>query len=82
MVTTRFVFQANEVRHDIFFLQYQKSNPAWERKPFWTRRARIKQQRLSEPFNFLPMRMTKDAEVWLFFLEERSSIIHQLPAFI
>ena len=53
-----------------------------ERKPFGTRRARIKQQRLAEPFNFLPMRMTKDAEVWLFFLEERSSFFHQLPAFI
>ena len=26
--------------------------------------------------------MTKDAEVWLFFLEERSSFFHQLPAFV
>ena len=26
--------------------------------------------------------MTKDAEVWLIFLEERSSFFHQLPAFL
>ena len=28
------------------------------------------------------MRMTKDAEVWLGFLEERSSVLRQLPAFV
>ena len=28
------------------------------------------------------MRMTKDAEVWLVFLEERSSFLRQLPTFI
>jgi hypothetical protein len=82
MVTARFVSQANEARHDLFFLQYQESNPAWKREPFWTRRARIEQQRLAEPFNFRLMRMTKDAEVWLVFLEERSSFFHQLPTFI
>jgi hypothetical protein len=26
--------------------------------------------------------MTKDAEVWLVFLEERSSVLRELPAFI
>jgi hypothetical protein len=28
------------------------------------------------------MRMTNDAEVWLVFLEERSSFLRQLPAFV
>ena len=28
------------------------------------------------------MRMAKDAEVWLVFLEERSSFFRQLPAFV
>lgn len=28
------------------------------------------------------MRMTEDAEVWLSFLEERSSVLRQLPAFV
>ena len=28
------------------------------------------------------MRMTKDAEVWLFFLKECSSILRELPAFV
>jgi hypothetical protein len=28
------------------------------------------------------MRVAKDAEVWLFFLEERSSFLCQLPDFI
>ena len=28
------------------------------------------------------MRMTKDAEVWLIFLKERSSFLRQFPAFV
>ena len=67
----------NCVTHDS-----QNSRPARQIEHSRPRRARIEQQRLAEPFNFRLMRMAKDAEVWLVFLEERSSFLRQLPTFV
>lgn len=66
--------------HSVY--HFQNPDRPWQLKPPRACRAGIEQQRLAEPFNFRLMRMTKDAEVWLVFLEERSSILRQLPPFV
>ena len=68
------------LNHSVYY--FQNPNRSWQLEPSWPCRAGIEQQRLAEPYNFRLMRMTKDAEVWLGFLEERSSALRQLPAFI
>jgi len=59
---------------------FQNADCPWEVESPRACRARIEQQRLAEPFNFRLMRMTKDADVWLVFLQERLPILRQLSA--
>jgi hypothetical protein len=79
---TRIPFQLNMPGLDLPVYDFQNPDRPWEFESLWARRAGIEQQRLAEPFNFQLMRMTKDTEVWLFFLKERSAVFRQLPACI
>ena len=67
---------------DLSVYHFQSPDRPWEVESLWALRVRIEQQHLAEPFNFWLVRTTKDAEVWRAFLEERSPILRQLPAFI
>jgi len=67
---------------DLSVYHFQSPDRSWQRESLWASRAEIEQQRLAEPFNSRLMRMIKDAEVWLVFLEERSPALRQLPAFV
>ena len=59
-----------------------QTHSAWQLEPPRPRGARIEQQRLVEPLNFGLMRMAEDAEVWLIFLKEYSSILRELLALV
>ena len=78
----RILLQLNVPGLDLSVYHYQNPDRPWEVESLRARRARIEEQRLAEPFNFRPMRMTKDAEVWLAFLEKHSSVLREFPAFI
>ena len=78
----RILLQLNMPGLDLSVYHYQNPDRPWELESLRARRARIEEQRLAEPFNFRPMRMTKDAEVWLAFLEKHSSVLREFPAFI
>ncbi len=67
---------------DLSVYQFQSPDRPWEINPLWTRRARIEQQRLAEPFDLRLMRMTKDSEVWLLTIQKGSPVLCELPAFI
>jgi hypothetical protein len=54
----------------------------WKLEPLWPRRARIEQQCLAKPFNFRLVRVSKDADIWMFTLQERPPFFGHLPAFI
>jgi hypothetical protein len=78
----RILLQLNMPRLDSSVNHFQSPDCAWEVEPLWARRARIEEQRLAEPFGFRLVGMAKHADVWLVFLEERSSILRELPAFV
>jgi len=76
------IIECDQHRFNGTALDRDDANAAWQTKSFHPGRTRIEEQRLAEPFNFRLMRMTKDAEVWLGFLEKHSSVLRELPAFI
>ena len=60
----------------------QKADASGKGESLWFCRSWIEQQRFAEPFRFWLMCVAKDADIWMFVLQERSSFFRQFPAFI
>ena len=64
---------------DLSVYHYQNPDRPWEVESLRARRAWIEEQRLAEPFGLRLMPMTKDADIRLDFLEQRSSALCEFP---
>jgi len=78
----RILLQLNMPRLDSSVNHFQSPDCAWEVEPLWARRARIKEQRLAEPFGFRLVGMAKEADVRPFAIQKGSSVLREFPAFI
>jgi hypothetical protein len=75
-------FLDDMVRRNGSIVDRDTTHAPWQLEPSWPRRSGVQEQRLAEPIDSRLMRMAKDADIRVGFLEKRSTALCELPALI